>query len=91
MNPRILPALWRSALVSWRTWKRATLQLFHEAMGAIFAVFSFYGVLAACRQWKTRPVAWVIAFSIAYTIAMAAFSFAAFRRARRIGTPGNGK
>ena len=60
-------------------------------MGAIFAVFSLYGVLAACRQWKTRPVAWVIAFSIVYTMAMAAFSFAAFRRARRMGAPENGK
>jgi hypothetical protein len=85
MDPRFLPALWRSALVSWRAWKRATLQFFHEAMGAAFGVFSLYGVLAAWRQWKTRPVLWVIAFSIAYTIVMAAFSFAAFRRARRIG------
>lgn len=91
MDSRILPVLWRSALVSWRAWKRAAVQLFHEAVGAIFAVFSLYGLLAAWRQWKTRPVAWVIAFSIAYTIAMAAFSFAAFRRARRIGAPDEGK
>ena len=91
MDPRILSVLWRSALVSWQAWKRATLQFFHEAIGAVFAVFSLYGVLAAWRQWKTRPVLWVIAFSIAYTIAMAAFSFAAFRRARRIGMPGDGK
>ena len=91
MDSRVLPVLWRSALVSLKAWKRATLQLFHEAMGAIFAVFSLYGVLAAWRQWKARPVVWVIAFSIAYTIAMAAFSFAAFRRARRIGQLENGK
>ena len=91
MDSRVLPVLWRSAQVSLRAWKRATLQLFHEAMGAIFAVFSLYGVLAAWRQWKVRPVLWLMIFAIAYTIAMAVFSFVAFRRARRVGQLENGK
>lgn len=85
------PVLWRSVLVSLRAWKRALLQLFHEAMGAIFAVFSVYGLLAAWRQWKVRPVPWLIAFAIIYTVLMAAFAFIAFRRARRIGPTEDGK
>lgn len=91
MDPRLLPVLWRSSLVSLRAMWRVAQQIFHEAIGAIFAVFAFYGGLAAWRQWKTRPIVWLMAFSIAYTIAMLAFSFAAFRRARRIGAPQNGK
>jgi glycerol uptake facilitator-like aquaporin len=70
---------------------RVTRQLFHEAMGTIFAVFAIYGILAAWRQWKAHPVVWLIAFSIAYTLTMAAFSVGAFRRARRIGQLENGK
>lgn len=59
-------------------------QLFHEAVGAIFAVFAFYGGLAAWRAWKTHSIRWLIAFAIGYAVMMAAFSFVAFRRARRI-------
>lgn len=85
MNPRMMPLFWRSAMASLRAFWRVTRQLFHEAMGAFFAIFAVYGLTAAWRQWKVRPVAWVIAFAIAYTIAMAAFSVASFRRARKIG------
>src|ERR1700747_2351866 len=85
MDPRLFAVLWRSTVVSLRAWKRATLQLFHEALGAIFAIFALYGVLAAWRQWKTHPAVWLMVFSIAYTLMMAAFSFVAFRRARQIG------
>lgn len=80
-----MPLFWRSAMVSVRVFWRVTRQVFHEAMGAFFAIFAVYGVMAAWRQWKTHPVIWVIAFAVAYTLAMAAFSVASFRRARRIG------
>lgn len=85
MNPRILPLFWRSTMASMRAFWRVTRQLFHEAMGVFFAVFAVYGLTAAWRQWRVRPVVWVIAFAIAYTIAMSAFSVASFRRARKIG------
>lgn len=91
MDTRLLPALWRSLLVSLRAWKRVTLQLFHEAMGVFFALFALYGGLATWRQWKTHPAPWLILFSIAYSVTMAAFSLVAFRRARQIGAPANGK
>ena len=91
MDSRVVPVLRRSILVSLRTWKRATLQLFHETMGALFAVFSLYGGLALWRQWKVRPIIWLMIFAIAYTLAMTVFSFVAFRRARRIGRFEKGK
>jgi hypothetical protein len=91
MDPRFGPVLWRSALVSLRAWKRAALQIFHEAMGTIFAFFALYGALAAWRQWKMHPIPWLMMFSIAYTILMVVFSLVAFRRARRIGRFENGK
>lgn len=88
MNPRIMPLVWRSTMASMRAFWRVTRQVFHEAMGAFFAVFAVYGLMAAWRQWRVRPVAWVIAFAIAYTITMSAFSVASFRRARKIGLEG---
>jgi hypothetical protein len=91
VNPRLPSLLWRSSLVSLRALWRVARQIFHEAMGTVFAVFALYGALAAWRQWKTRPIVWLIAFSIAYTIMMLAFSFMAFRRARRIGQLENTK
>lgn len=91
MHPRLLPVLLRSSLVSLRALWRVTRQIFHEAMGTIFALFALYGAQAAWRQWKTHPIAWLIAFSIAYTIMMVVFSFFAFRRARRIGQLENPK
>lgn len=85
MNQGIAPLFWRSAMASFRAFWRVTRQLFHEAMGTFFAIFAVYGIMAAWRQWKVRPVAWVIAFAIAYTLAMASFSVASFWRARKIG------
>jgi len=84
MDSRTLPALKRSTGVTFRAWWRALRQLFHEAMGAFFALFALYGVLAAWRQWKIHSVRWLIGFALLYALMMAAFSVVAFRRARRI-------
>lgn len=80
-----MPLFWRSALVSLRAWWRIAKQLFHETMGAFFAVFAVYGLVAAWRSWKAHSVVWVIPLAVAYTLMMAVFSVAAFRRARQIG------
>jgi hypothetical protein len=50
-----------------------------------------YGIVVAWRQWKAHPIIWLTVFSVAYTIMMASFSVAAFRRARRIGQLENGE
>lgn len=84
MSARLLPALRHSMGGTLRAFWRAARQLFHEAIGAFFAVFAAYGVLAAWRQWHRQPVWWVIVFAIVYAVMMSVFSFASFRRARRI-------
>lgn len=84
MDSRTLPALRRSTGVTFRAWWRALRQLFHEAMGAFFALFAAYGALAAWRQWKFHSVRWLVGFALAYAVMMAVFSVIAFRRARRI-------
>lgn len=84
MSANLLPALWRSAIVTLRVLWRVTRQLFHEAMGAIFVLFAFYGLVVAWRQWQHRPVWWLLAFAIGYAVMMAAFAVLSFRSARRV-------
>jgi hypothetical protein len=80
----MLPALWRSTLVAWQALWRVTRQLFHEATGALFGLFAAWAAFAVWKQWRQRPALWLMAFAIAYTITMAAFAVASFRRARRV-------
>jgi hypothetical protein len=80
----MLPALWRSCGVTFRALWRVARQVFHEFAGAMFIVFAAYGVLAAWRQWKTRPALWLIGFAIFYALMMAIFGLVSFRRARRV-------
>ncbi len=84
MPANMLPALWRSSAVTSRALWRVARQVFHEFAGAMFIVFAVYGVLAAWRQWKTRPVLWLIGFAIVYALMMTIFGLVSFRRARRI-------
>jgi hypothetical protein len=84
VDPRILPALWKSFRVTLGTMWRVARQFFHEATGAMFGFFALYGALAAWRQWRNRPALWLMCFTIAYTVMMAAFAFVSFRRARRV-------
>jgi hypothetical protein len=78
------PALWESAKIALRVMWRALRQLFHEATGAVFALFALYGAVAAWRQWHSRPAAWLLGFTVVYAITMLAFAFTSFRRARRV-------
>jgi hypothetical protein len=84
MPANVLAALWRAIVVTMRTFWRVTRQLFHEATGALFGVFAAWAAFAAWKQWKQRPALWLMAFAIAYAVTMAVFSFASFRRARRV-------
>ena len=84
MPANMLPALWRSSGVTFRALWRIARQVFHEFAGAMFIVFAVYGVMAAWRQWKTRPVLWLIGFAIVYALMMTIFGLVSFRRARRI-------
>jgi hypothetical protein len=84
MSARLLPALWQSAKVTLRILWRVARQTFHEATGALFLLFSSYGMIAAWRQWRHRPAIWLIGFAIIYACMMIIFGLTAFRRARRI-------
>jgi len=80
----MLPALKQSAGVTLRTFWRVGRQLFHETMGAFFALFAAYGVSAAWRQWHHQPAWWLVGFAIIYAVMMAIFAYGSFRRARRV-------
>jgi hypothetical protein len=84
MSARLLPALWRSTVVTLRVVWRVTRQLFHETTGALFGLFAAYGAFVAWKQWKHRPILWVMGLAIAYAITMAVFAVGSFRRARRV-------
>jgi hypothetical protein len=84
MPANMLPALWRSSAITFRALWRIARQVFHEFAGAMFIIFAGFGALAAWRQWKTRPVLWLIGFAIVYVLMMAIFGLVSFRRARRV-------
>lgn len=50
----------------------------------MFIIFAIYGSLMAWRQWKTRPVPWLIGFAVFYALMMVAFAIVSFRQARRV-------
>jgi hypothetical protein len=70
--------LWNSAKITLRVVWRAARQLFHEATGAVFALFALYFASIAWRLWHSRPAAWLLGFTIVV------FAFTSFRRARRV-------
>jgi hypothetical protein len=84
MPANLLPALWRSLIVTLRTFWRITRQLFHEFTGALFGLFAAWAAFAVWKEWHQRPALWLIALAVVYALMMAGFSFASFRRARRV-------
>ena len=64
----------------WRTIK----QIFHEVVGAMFAVLAFGWLNSAFRAW-TRDVAhWLIALAIAVAGIFVVFAVSSFRRSRQL-------
>ena len=66
-----------------RLW-RALKQLFHELIGAVFAVLAFAWVQSAIRAWTGDGARWLVATAFFVAAVMAVFSFTSFRRARRV-------
>jgi len=59
-------------------------QIFHEVVGAIFAVLAFGWINSAFRAW-TRDVAhWLIALAIAVAGIFVLFAVSSFRRSRQL-------
>ena len=66
-----------------RLW-RALKQLFHELVGAVFAVLALAWVQSAVRAWTRDGARWLVATAFFVAAVMAVFSFTSFRRARRV-------
>jgi glycerol uptake facilitator-like aquaporin len=84
MAPDVISALWRSGTTMLRAFWKFTRQLFHEATGTLFGLFALYGAAAAWRQSHQPSGQWITVFAAGYAVMMAAFSFSAFRSARRV-------
>jgi hypothetical protein len=66
-----------------RLW-RALKQLFHEVIGAAFAVLALAWLNALLRAW-TRDVAhWLIALAAAVAAVFVFFAVTSFRKARKL-------
>jgi multisubunit Na+/H+ antiporter MnhB subunit len=66
-----------------RLW-RVLKQLFHEAIGAIFALLALGWLNMALRAWTRDATHWLIGISIAVGLLFIGFSITSFRRARQL-------
>ena len=62
----------------------ALRQLFHELVGAVFAVLALAWAQSAIRAWTRDGARWLVATAFVVAAVMAVFSFTSFRRARRL-------
>ncbi len=67
-----------------RLW-RVLRQLFHEVIGAVFAVLALAWANAALRSWERAVPRWLVWTAVLVAVAMLFFSWTSFRRARRLG------
>ena len=66
-----------------RFW-RALKQLFHELVGAVFAVLAFAWIQSAIRAWTRDGVRWLVAIAFGVAVVMGIFSWTSFRRSRQL-------
>jgi hypothetical protein len=66
-----------------RFW-RALRQLFHEIVGAVFAVLALGWLNTALRAWTRDAARWLVAIPVAVALLFVFFSVTSFRKARRL-------
>ncbi len=66
-----------------RLW-RVLRQLFHEVVGAIFAVLALSWLNGALRAWTRDLAHWLIAVIVVMSLLFVAFAISSFRRARSL-------
>ena len=66
-----------------RLW-RALRQLFHEVVGAVFAVLALGWLNAAIRSWSRDTARWLIAIPVGVALLLGFFAVTSFRKARRL-------
>jgi hypothetical protein len=59
-------------------------QLFHEIVGALFAVLALAWLNAAFRAWTRDVARWLIGIAVSMALLFVFFAVTSFRRARRI-------
>jgi cell division protein FtsW (lipid II flippase) len=64
--------------------RRALRQLFHEVVGAVFAVLALAWLNAAFRAWTRDVARWLLAVAVAVALLFVFFAVSSFRRARRL-------
>ena len=66
-----------------RLW-RVIKQLFHELIGATFAVLSLAWFNSAIRAWSRDAARWLVALPVVVGLIFVAFAFTSFRRSRQL-------
>ena len=66
-----------------RLW-RVLRQLFHEVIGAVFAVLALGWLNAAFRAWTRDVARWLIGIAVAVAFLFVFFAVTSFRRARKL-------
>jgi hypothetical protein len=66
-----------------RLW-RALRQLFHEIVGAAFAVLALGWLNTALRAWTRDAARWLIALPVGVALLFVFFAVTSFRKARRL-------
>jgi hypothetical protein len=66
-----------------RLW-RVLRQLFHEVVGAIFAVLALGWLNAAFRAWTRDVAGWLIGIAVGVALLFVFFAGTSFRRARNL-------
>jgi hypothetical protein len=66
-----------------RFW-RAIRQIFHEVMGALFAILALAWINLLLRAWNRDAARWATFASIILVAIFAAYAISSFRRARRL-------
>ncbi len=66
-----------------RLW-RVLHQLFHEVVGAVFAVLALGWLNAAFRAWTRDVARWLVGIAVAVAALFVFFAVTSFRRARKL-------
>ena len=66
-----------------RVW-RVLRQLFHELVGAVFAVLALGWLNAAFRAWTRDAARWLVGIAVTVAALFVFYAVTSFRRARRL-------
>jgi len=66
-----------------RLW-RVLRQLFHEVVGAVFAVLALGWLNAALRAWTRDASRWLVALALSVAALLVFFAVTSFRYARKL-------